>query len=126
MRLHPAHRVPAGADAPQRAGLPVDQTSVEVADLDPEPFLPEVMPGGIRRLEACQVQNALIHGGKGDMGRPCARVWHADRDIERPARHGLRNRVDTDIELPCARGDGGMGEPQRAGGIAPLGLIERA
>ena len=53
---------------PGRALHAVDQPAVEVADLDPELALAEVMAVGVGRLEAGQVQDADIDRGDGDIG----------------------------------------------------------
>ena len=81
----------------------------------------------IGRLEAGEVEDSDIDGGERDIGG-LARdgALDVDADGQRLARVGFGRRLDRDVERAVARGDGGMGEAERAGRIAAGGSIHRA
>ena len=64
----PRPAVAAGAQAAGGAGEAVDQPAVDVAHLDAEPALAEVVAVGVGGLEAGQVQDADVDGGDRRIG----------------------------------------------------------
>ena len=90
--------IAADADAAEIVGAGFQQAAVVVAHGDAEAALAEVVVGGIGRLEARQLQDALVDRGQRDERFLSPEIADLDRHLDALARRDLFRRAELDGE----------------------------
>src|SRR5262249_24591486 len=92
------------ADRSPLAVATVDELAVEVAQIDAQPALAEIIVRGRRRLEIGELENAFIHRGDADEARlPGTEALDLEWQVDGLARGHIRWQIEGDLQAALSR-----------------------